>query len=169
MASSGSTSKRGRPISDLIGLISDLRCPMCSSFRARVWGPMWWPMSSMAVLLHSGGVVHWLLSLMCSILVLLYLMNLLLFFLFLFWKTIYCFGFFRLNCNQVHWVLILWFFFFFLDWVCNLLFRIDVGLFIPGGLALLYYYFFFGLKVEQIIFFFLRVFLILVEGVPNFF
>ena len=57
--------------------------------------------------------------------------------------------------------------FFPLDWVCNLLFRVDVGLFF-------FFFFlldfssniFFGLKVEQINFW---VFLILVEGVPNFF
>ena len=58
-----------------------------------------------------------------------------------------------------------------LDWVCNLLFRIDVGLFFLGRLALLqifwafFFFFFFCLKVEQIIFFFfffnLRMFLIL--------
>ena len=44
-------------------------------------------------------------------------------------------------------------FFFSLDWVCNLLFRIDVGPFFPGGLALLQF-FFFCLKVEQIIYIF---------------
>ena len=58
-------------------------------------------------------------------------------------------------------------FFFSLDWVCNLLFRIDVGLFFLGRLALLqiflgFFFFFFCLKVEQIIVFESRVFLILV-------
>ena len=49
--------------------------------------------------------------------------------------------------------------FFFLDWVCNQLFTIDVELFF--SLVGLLYYFFFFLKVEQINFFF--------EDVPNFF
>ena len=54
-------------------------------------------------------------------------------------------------------------FFFSLDWVCNLLFRIDVGLFFLGRLALLQIFLgFFCLKVEQIIVFESRVFLILV-------
>ena len=62
-------------------------------------------------------------------------------------------------------LLYLGFFFFPLDWVCNLLFRIDVGLFFLGRLALLQIFlgfFFFCLKVEQIIVFESRVFLILV-------
>ena len=58
--------------------------------------------------------------------------------------------------------------FFSLDWVCNLLFRIDVGLFFLGRLALLQifwdFFLFFCLKVEQIIFL-----LFFSEGVPNFF
>ena len=59
--------------------------------------------------------------------------------------------------------------FFSLDWVYNLLFRIDVGLFFLGRLALLqifWVFFFFGLKLEQKNFF---IFYFLFEGVPNFF
>ena len=60
---------------------------------------------------------------------------------------------------------LLYFVFFSLDWVCNLLFRIDVGLFFFSGLALLqFFFFFFCLKVEQI-----KKKKKLFEGVPNFF
>ena len=94
-----------------------------------------------------------------------------------------CSGFFRLGCN-IYWVLVFNFFkifenlwvcyhvpcFLSLDWVCNLLFRIDVGLFFLGRLALLQifwaFFFFFLLESRTYNFFFffsfnLRVFLIL--------
>ena len=56
-------------------------------------------------------------------------------------------------------LLYLVFFFFFLYWVCNQLFMIDVGFFF--SLVGLLYYFFFFLESRTNKFFF--------EGVPNFF
>ena len=57
---------------------------------------------------------------------------------------------------------LLYLFFFFLDWFCTFLFRIDFGLFFTDRLALLHIFFlkilvqiFFWLKVEQINFFFI--------------
>ena len=53
--------------------------------------------------------------------------------------------------SVICWVCFTLFFFFRLGLLCHLLFRINVGLFFPGGLAT---FFFFCLKVEQIIFYF---------------
>ena len=99
-----------------------------------------------------------------------------------FWFLFFIFYFFLRICGLVLPVYHLLGCFFCLDWVC-FTFRIDVGHFC--GLALLQkkkknldfsskffwdFFVFFCLKVEQIIFFFnLRVFLILLEGVPHFF
>ena len=77
-----------------------------------------------------------------------------------FWFFIFIFYFENLwVCYHVGFALPC-FFFFFLDWVCNQLFMIDVGFFF--SLVGLLYYLFFFLKVEQINFF-LRVFLIFLK------
>ena len=106
-------------------LISNLRCSMCSSFGAQVWGPMWRPMCSIATLLEaeasSIGCCCW-----CAL------------FWFCFTWWICCSSFFRLGCNRIYWVLVFYFYYFFYVfdnmWVCYYV-----------GFALYIYFFFFRL------------------------
>ena len=137
---------------DLRSNRTDLRCLMC--FVARVWGPTWWPMCFIA---RGRGIVHWLLSLMTDEVFffrlgfwfqfLLYLMNRWTrklgfgFFFFFFWESV------GLLPSVICWVCFTLFFFFRLSLLYHLMFRIYVGLFFPGELALLQI-FFFCLKVE---------------------